>query len=393
MMLTDFAGEALRSLVRAKLRTCIGLAGISIGIASIITMLTIGEIATNEARAQFESLGTDILILRFTPKSDEHLDPKDAMNFARLNPSVSIAAPVAVGTPQISYSEHPIDARTLKGVTEDYLEINRLTMAQGRFLSNLDAGSLWCVIGSDVAKAIRRLGLLDVVGAHLLINGQYHKVLGVLAHSEPNYALSYQNNANSSVYVHLMTMWDTDPATTADTIIARSAKGMDPDAATAQIKQWFATKLPDMGVDVESARQLIEQMEEQLRTMTLLLIAIGSVSLLMGGAGVMNVMLMSVTERRREIGIRRAIGAARADIQRQFLLESTFLTVLGGIIGASLGTLAVWVTCDYTQWQYVVSPTAIAIGVGVSTIVGLFFGLQPAFQAARLDPITVLQSE
>ena len=392
-MLTDFMSEALRSLVRAKLRTCIGLAGISVGIASIITMLTVGEIATNEARAQFESLGTDILILRLTPGSEEHLDSKDAMHFAKLNPAISIAAPISVGTPQISYSEHPIDARTLKGVTEEYLQITRLSMARGRFLSNLDAGSLWCVIGSDVAKAIRRLGILDVIGANILINGQYHQVLGVLAHSEPNYGLSYQHNANGSVYIHLMSMWDANPATAVDTIIARSAEGVGPDAATAQLRQWFATKLPDMGIDVESAKQLIEQMEEQLRTMTLLLVAIGSTSLLMGGVGVMNVMLMSVTERRREIGIRRAIGAARADIQRQFLFESIFLTLLGGIIGASLGIFAVWVACDYTQWQYMVSPTAIAIGVGVSSIVGLFFGLQPAFQAARLDPIAVLQSD
>ena len=393
MILTDFAAEALRSLSRAKLRTAVGLAGISIGIASIITMLTIGEIATNEARSQFESLGTNILILRLSTTGEERLELDDAMNFAHLNPAVAIAAPIATGTPQITYSGHTVEATTLKGVTEDYFAVNRLGIAQGRFLSDLDAGSLWCILGADVARAVRRLGTLDVLGAHVLINGRYHEVLGVLNHSEPNYALSYQSNANNSVYVHLVSMRNANPETTADTIVARSAKDTDPNAAKAQIMQWFATKLPDMDVEVESAKQLIEQMEEQLRTMTLLLIAIGSVSLLMGGVGVMNVMLMAVTERRKEIGIRRAIGATQADIQRQFLLESTFLTVLGGLIGAGLGALTVWVACDYTQWNYIVSANAIAIGVGVSTVIGLFFGLQPAVQAARMDPIAVLQSE
>ena len=393
MILTDFMGDAMRSLVRAKLRTSVGLAGISVGVASIITMLTVGQIATREARSQFESLGTDILIVRLTPGGGEHLSIEDATRFARLHPTVSTAAPVALGPPQVSYAGQPVEARELKGVTEDYLSVNRLSMAKGRFLSDLDAGSLWCVIGADVAQSVRRTGTLDVIGANILIGEQYHQVVGVLAHAEPAYGLSYQSNANSSVYVHLVSMWQAEPSTRVETIVARSAPEAGPEAATAQIGQWLATTLPDMSVDVESPRQLIRQMEGQLRTMTLLLIAIGSTSLLMGGVGVMNVMLMSVTERRKEIGIRRAVGAARADIQLQFLLESVFLTLLGGVIGASLGTLAVRVACDYTQWQFAISPSAIAIGVGVSSIVGLFFGFQPAFQAARLDPITVLQSE
>ena len=134
-------------------------------------------------------------------------------------------------------------------------------------------------------------------------------------------------------------------------------------------------------------------MESQLGVMTLLLSAIGSISLIVGGIGVMNIMLISVTERRREIGVRRALGASRVDIRRQFLIESVILTLTGGIAGLAVGSGATWGICNYTGWEFFVSTLSVAVGLGVSSAVGVFFGLQPAYQASRLDPIVALQGE
>ena len=125
--------------------------------------------------------------------------------------------------------------------------------------------------------------------------------------------------------------------------------------------------------------------------MTLLLGAVGSISLTVGGIGVMNVMLMSVAERRREIGVRRALGANRGDIRTQFLIESVVLALVGGVVGLALGFGVTWGICRYTGWEFFVSAVSVGVGFGVSTAVGVFFGLQPAHRAARLDPIVALQ--
>ena len=142
-----------------------------------------------------------------------------------------------------------------------------------------------------------------------------------------------------------------------------------------------------------SAEELIERMEKQMKLFTLLLGAVGSISLIVGGVGVMNVMLVSVTERRREIGIRRALGAKRGGIQSQFLIESMILSIIGGIFGIGLGVAASYVIAHFSKWEFLISYPAILLGFGVSSVVGIFFGFYPAHQAARLDPIAALRSD
>ena len=163
--------------------------------------------------------------------------------------------------------------------------------------------------------------------------------------------------------------------------------------AETEAQAHFRRVAPAAPIAVQSAEQLIESMQRQMRLFALLLGAIGSISLVVGGIGVINVMLVSVVERRKEIGIRRALGARRGDIQLQFLIESLILSLLGGAFGLSLGVAISYVVCQVGDWGFFVSPLALVLGVGVASGVGLFFGFYPERQAARLDPIAALRSE
>ena len=384
--------EAMRSLVRARLRTVLGLVGIAIGIASVIAMVSIGEIATAEARRQFEALGTDIVTVRtHSDYQGPGIALDDALELAEAVPAISAAAPTVLGGGGFVHAGRRVGNGSMRGVAASIADLAKLELARGRFISDLDAGSFWCVVGSEVAAAIRRAGTLDVMGAEVEIGERFYTVAGVLQSREETYGLPFQVDANRSVFVPAVTAWRTLARPKIEAIVARAASGVHHEDAVRAVEAWFRERAPKLLLDVKSAKQLIEQMESQLGVMTLLLGAVGSISLIVGGIGVMNIMLISVAERRREIGVRRAMGASRGDIQRQFLIESVILTLVGGVAGLVVGSGATWGICNYTEWEFFVSTLSVVVGLGVSSAVGVFFGLQPAYQASRLDPIVALQ--
>jgi putative ABC transport system permease protein len=178
-----------------------------------------------------------------------------------------------------------------------------------------------------------------------------------------------------------------------DTILVRMAPGSDPRRAPALIKGFFAAHTPNKPVTVNTAEELIAQMEKQMKIFTLMLGAIGSISLIVGGVGVMNVMLVSVTERKNEIGVRRAFGAQRVDIQAQFLVEALILCLMGGALGALFGTTSAYIIAQYSHWHFFMSRLALFLGIVVSCAIGIFFGFYPAFQASRLKIIQALRNE
>ena len=388
---TNSLREAAHSLLRERLRTTLGLLGIAIGIASVIAMISTGEIATGEARRQFEALGTDIVTIKApSGRRSPGIALEDALALAAAVPAIAAAAPVIRGG-DFTHAGQRVGKGSVQGVTASFADLNRLELAQGRFLSDLDAGSHWCVVGAEVAAAIRRIGTLDVLGAEVEIQERFYRVAGVLRGKEESYGLPFEVEADESVFVPIVTAERTMPDAKLGLIIARAAPGAHHEAAVRGVADWFRERAPDLELEVRSAKQLIAQMESQLGLMTLLLGAVGSISLIVGGIGVMNIMLISVAERRREIGVRRALGANRGDIGRQFLLESVILALVGGVAGLALGTGVTWGICRYTGWEFFVSTLSVGVGLGVSTAVGVFFGLQPAHRAARLDPIVALQ--
>ncbi len=392
--LLDSLREAARSLLRARLRTLLGLVGIAIGIASVIAMVSVGEIATAEARKQFEALGTDIVTVKKAGGNDgQAIGLEEALVLAEQVPAISTASPIMTGAGNLLHAGRNVGRGSMKGVAASFADLAKLELAEGRFVSDLDAGSRWCVVGAKVAAAMRRAGTLDPIGAEIEIEERFYSVAGVLRSREETYGLPFEVEADESVFVSVVTAWRTASDPKIGTIVARAAPGIHHEDAVAAVEGWFRQRAPLLKLEVKSAKQLIEQMESQLGVMTLLLGAVGSISLVVGGIGVMNVMLISVAERRREIGVRRALGASRGDIGRQFLIESVILTLAGGLAGLAAGTGVTWGICRYAEWDFFVSALSVVVGLGVSSAVGVFFGLQPARQASRLDPIVALQGE
>ncbi len=392
--LMDSLREALRSLLRARLRTVLGLIGIAIGIASVIAMVSIGEVATAEARKQFEALGTDIVTVK---TAKDYRGPgialEAALSLTDSLSAISAASPTILGGTNFVHAGRRVGTGSVKGVRASYADLVKLEIAEGRFVSDLDAGSLWCVVGANVAAAIRRAGTLDPLSAELEVDGRFYRVAGVLRNREETHGLPFEVDADKSVFVPAVTAWRATPNPEVGTIIARAAPGIHHEDAVRAIKTWFNERQPELKLEVRSAKQLIAQMENQLGLMAMLLGAVGSISLVVGGIGVMNIMLISVAERRREIGVRRALGASRIDIRRQFLVESVILTLVGGSFGFVIGSVATWGICEFTDWDFFVSPLSVVVGLVISSAVGIFFGIQPAYQASRLDPIVALQGE
>ena len=395
--LTATLREAARSLYGARLRTLLGLIGIMIGIASVIAMISTGEIATAESRNRFEALGTDILTIEKagTPAQgrDAVIGLEAALALGDVLPTIALAAPQIEAQGSFAYGGKSVGQGLTHGVSAAFAPVNKLRLAEGRFVSDMDRGRYFAVVGAEVAAAMRGRGAGKVVGEVLEVDERLFTVVGALADAPETHALPFQLYANKSVFLPITTVRRIDPDEEIALIIARVAPGIHHSAAARDIQDYFAARTRGLAVEVRSAEQLIEQMESQLGLMTLLLGAVGSISLIVGGIGVMNIMLISVAERRREIGIRRALGATRGDIQGQFLIEAMILTLGGGLAGVIVGTGATYGVCRFTGWEFFLSPTSIVAGIGVSVVVGVFFGFQPAYQASRLDPIVALQGE
>ena len=228
------------------------------------------------------------------------------------------------------------------------------------------------------------------VGSSIRVGQYVFTVVGLLAPTLPSPMMPL--DVNSSLFMSIPNTRRVLVSSSVSTAMARLAPNANADAAAAAVTAYMAPKL-DSPPNVQSAKQLIAGMASQMHLFELLLGAVGSIALALGGVGVMNIMLVSVTERQREIGIRLAIGARRWDIQALFLSEAVLLSVVGGVLGIALGLFASWVFARLSGWDFVLSPSAAPIGAGVSVVVGIFFGFYPAVMASRLDPIDALRSE
>lgn len=380
--------EAAFSLVAMGVRSVLALIGIAVGIGAVIAMVSIGEVVKAESLKQFRALGTDVLTIRRryggTPKL---LTRAHVTRMRDSVPLVAAATPWTSDYAEVLFEGSIVTRGSVLGVTETFSSLHRLALTEGRFISDLDRGGPFCVLGNSVAANILATGTEELIGAAVRINGRLFTVVGVL---DANAGSVQSAGTDESVLVPIGAT--VRMGQSIDRAIARLQPGANAFAAVDQVTSYFRRVVPDAELEVVSARELIEQMQHQAHMFTLLFGAVGSIALVVGGIGVMNVMIMSVAERRVEIGVRRALGARRRDIVAQFVTESVVLCLIGGFVGIVLGSASAWVICGFAEWSFFISKTAVFVGVGVSSAVGVFFGLYPARQAAHLDPITALRA-
>lgn len=382
--------EAASSLLAGGQRTVLALIGVVAGVGSVVAMMSVGIIVRDESLRQFRELGTDILSVSLRYRGDANdrsiVTLDDALGLTTLS-TIARAAPYAVSHGQASLASKVLEVSVI-GATAALADLNKLEVESGRHISDLDHRRYFCVVGSEVAAVARAAGIGRIVGESVTVEGTVYTVVGVLRRTPRGMR---RFDADRAVIIPISTARRVLAGPEIRDITARMSKGAHHVVAAREIGDYFRRGADGPVVRVESAEELIERMYEQMRLFALLLGSVGSISLFVGGIGVMNVMLVSVTVRRREIGIRRALGARRADIQSQFLIESVILSTFGGLIGVGAGVATTWGICEFTDWTFRVSTQAAGLGVGVASAVGVLFGFSPAYYAAKLDPVAALR--
>lgn len=406
MVFSGYLREAYSNLITSKMRSFLTILGVLVGTASVVALVSGGQLATEQALAQFKTLGTDLLAVSIEDAKQEGgpaggsgagqqaqmktLHLIDMAKIRNASPDILTAAPYTIGYGETSYKAKPLQANVL-GAEETLKDVIKINVAKGRFVSFLDWQDYFCTIGSEVAVKMKQSGTVDPVGKQIRVGDNFFTVVGVVKPWPEN--MFIYADINHSIIVPIETSMLLSKYTKIRNIIFRLQPNSDIVAIQNRITNVINKILPGKRLFFRSAKELIVSMEKQRHTLTLFLALIGSISLVVGGIGVMNIMLVSVIERKREIGVRMAIGARRRDIQFMFLTEAIVLTLFGGLVGISIGELISFFTALFSGWSfhfYVMPPLA---GFLVSVMVGIFFGFYPAYQASRLDPITTLRSD
>ena len=394
---------AIKTLIANKLRSSLTMLGIVIGNASVIAMVGIGQGAQRLAAEQFESLGPNVLFVapgtgnrNRTFEVPKTLVLADAEAIATQVPTVDKVS-AQINTNKLITYRNRNKTSVVIGTTQNFLPVRSFDVERGRFIDELDLqrSNQVVVLGPDVVENL--FAGADPIGQQIRIQNLSFQVIGVMK-AKGSFLGSNQDDA---LYIPLTTAANrlvgrTSPYGLQVTFISVSAKNQQAmEAAKFQIENLLRLRHKITGDDdfvVNSQEDILTLANTITGALTLMLAAIAGISLFVGGIGVMNIMLVSVTERTQEIGLRKAIGAREKDILLQFLIEAVILSAAGGVIGTLVGVSGIVLISTLTSFQAAVSPVAIIVAVSVSGGIGLFFGVVPAKRAAKLDPIEALRS-
>jgi putative ABC transport system permease protein len=400
MKLLEHAKEGLLNLYFSKLRSILALLGVLVGTASVVAMVLGGQLATNEALREFKTLGTDLLALTITPTSSdersgaaagkaENLSLSQSLELAKVDNDIVQTAPYTQLYYEVSYNGNPIFA-TILGVTDSFADVAQVKMQTGRFVSVFDKYEFYCVIGQQIYDELKKLSGKEPLGQQLQIGQNIFVIIGI-AKSWPENSFVYAN-IDSSILMPILASTVVSKYASINNILMRLSQQADISMVEEHLSTGINKTISGKQISFRSAKELIEKMKNQNNILTVFLGLIGSVSLIVGGIGVMNIMLVSVVERRREIGIRLAVGARRQDIALLFLMEAVMLSLLGGSLGVLTGIAIAYIIALLWHWQFTLFLLAPLAGFMVSVGVGIFFGFYPAYLAAKLNPIDALRS-
>jgi putative ABC transport system permease protein len=401
---------AWQGILDNRMRSMLTVLGIIIGIAAVIVLLAIGQGAKLETQKQIQSLGSNLIYIRpgsVSPSSISlgqgsaaTLTYADAVAIREICPAVADVAAVYNSNYQVQHAG--MNTSTSIVATEPcYCDIRNFRPIKGRFFTQADCDSYArvCVLGDTVVSNIFSEEE-DPVGKSVLIRGELFNVLGVMEHK----GMTQFNDQDDQIFVPLPTGYNTLFGSNAATgrivknILVEAKAEDEVSQAEFQITNVLRQRhkcMPPVGDDfiIRTQVDIMQTAQSVTEVFTLLLGTTAGISLLVGGIGIMNIMLVSVTERTRELGIRKAIGARYYQIMAQFIIEAMVLSLSGGVIGIAVGLLGAALVGNLAKWTTEVTPLSVVLSFFVSIAIGLFFGIYPARQAARLDPITALRAE
>jgi putative ABC transport system permease protein len=399
---------ALRSLLRNKVRTALTMLGIMIGIASVIAMIAIGQGASLMIQQQVNTLGSNMLTLfpsatttggvSLGAGSRPTLTPEDGAAIAKEIENVKGVCPVVYSRGQAAYGNRNWWVGGLRGEGSEYLVVKGWALEEGDFYTDTDitAGNKVCAIGLTVRDALFEDE--SPVGKTIRVRNMPFRVLGVLGRKGTG---GHGEDQDDVVIIPWTTVRRVLQGASVGTVDALLVSAVSPgdvpqlnrDIAALLRQRHRLAEQQENDFKIMTMNEMIETATETSRTMTQLLALIASISLIVGGIGIMNIMLVAVAERTREIGLRMAVGARGRDILLQFLAESVVLSALAGLAGVGIGVVASHVISSAKSWPVAISPDAVGLSVLCACGVGIGFGLYPAFRASRLNPIEALRYE
>jgi len=403
MLIGEIIQVALGAIRANKLRSFLTMLGIIIGIAAVITMVSLGEGARRRVAAQLETLGTNVLTVNPGQQFMGRIDRGDNKLTAKgAQAIVDMAQHVKAVSPEMSRRQQVTSGRNnaslnIVGVWPEYFEIQNFEVVAGRaFTKSEEAGRRRVAVVGFLAGDNRlQVPTISLLNQTIQIRGIPFEVIGILAEK----GQQGFSNPDESVYIPLETaefrVFGTDRVSNiyVQAPDEKSMEGAISDIDRALRREHRLRPGEPSDFSVRDQASIINIFEETAQTFGLLLAGIAAVSLVVGGIGIMNIMLVSVTERTREIGVRKALGAKRRDIMFQFLIEALTLCVAGGLLGVGVGWGGAYALQQSAGWNTAVSMQAVFVAIGFSAGIGLFFGLWPARRAARLDPIVSLRYE
>ena len=386
---------AVKAIAGNKMRSFLTILGVVIGVVAIVVLVSIGQGANSSVVESIEGMGTNLITANINARRMNPID-LDSLNELAQNEAISYVAPISTVSGTVKAGATTYDDGVVQGTTPGYESIRNWTVAEGRFLQqpDIDNRSFVAVIGSEAATEM--YGTTHAVGETFSLNGYTITVVGVLA----EVGSSASGSNDNQILIPFTLAQRLSNQTSISSFYVSAVSSSQVAQAQAVVESYLEKAFANYNTNsfgtqysVFNQSEMLSTLSETTNTLTLLLGGIAAISLLVGGIGIMNIMLVSVSERTREIGIRKAIGAARGNILMQFLIESLVVSLMGGVLGLAISVAAVNALAPVLQMTLTIPVNVAWMAIGFSVFIGVVFGMYPANKASKLRPIEALHYE